>query len=108
MGVGVADVDADSADEDAGGGLVFNPIPLPDTNRRGGNARHNTLEEYPLLQGGAVAVEEAADGTTRPTHTSVGTTGTRATAVVLMCPDGTTAKPALRAGMTTRRGTPAN
>ena len=107
MGVGVADVDADSADEDAGGELVFNPIPLPDTNRRGGNARHNTLEEYPLLWGGAVAVEEAADET-RPIRTNAGTIGTHATAVVLMCPDGTTVKPAPRAGMTTRRGTPAN
>ena len=49
--MGGADVDADSEDEDAGEGLVFNPIPPPHTNRQGGNARHNTLEEYPLLQG---------------------------------------------------------
>ena len=80
------DMDADNAAEDATGAgvLVSSQIPLPITNRG------NSMEEYPHLREGAADAAEPA--LTRPTNTSVGTTGMRATAADLMCPDGTLAQ----------------
>jgi hypothetical protein len=91
------------------GGAGFQPHPPAyyQTNRQHGSPRHKAQEEFlPLLEATA-DVEEAVE-VPRPTRTSAGIIGTPVSAADVMCPDGTTAKPARgRAGTATRRGTSA-